>query len=367
LREIFEKFGAVTSLMVRKDATGQSMGFGYVAFASHEPAAKAVEALDGKPHPLAIAEQNLFVKRFESKKERLKKREQAWRERQAQYAKYPNLYVKNLDDSVSEDKLKEAFEVYGPTQSVRIMYDKVTKISKGFGFVSYKDQAAAQKAINGLMSSTILGSRPLFVTFAVKRDARRAQYEEIQKKRAQRMQGMPGPMGGPMGGPPGGYQQPGLGNYGQMPMFPGVQGMPPQMRQPPLQQNPLALQQQLAMQRQAQMMMNPGMQQPVGMMPPQRIMRPQQPKPVMQPMQQQPQTLPTLLANMSIEQQKNVLGERIYNHIHKTHPAEAAKITGMLLEMDNSEILNLLEAPAQLDDKVREALEVLRQHTTGNY
>jgi len=81
----------------------------------------------------------------------------------------------------------------------------------------------------------------------------------------------------------------------------------------------------------------------------------------------QPQSLSTLLANMSTEQQKNVLGERLYTHISRTNPTESAKVTGMLLEMDNAEILNLLEAPALLDEKVREALDVLRQHSAQGY
>jgi len=68
------------------------------------------------------------------------------------------------------------------------------------------------------------------------------------------------------------------------------------------------------------------------------------------------------LASMSPEQQKNVLGERLYNYIVKRFPKQAAKITGMLLEMDNSEILNLLDSPHLLDSKTTEAMEVLEKH-----
>jgi polyadenylate-binding protein len=98
---------------------------------------------------------------------------------------------------------------------------------------------------------------------------------------------------------------------------------------------------------------------PRGAMPQARPMQPQ-PKPA-NPVH--PSGLDAnYLASMSPEQQKNVLGERLYNYIVKRYPKQAAKITGMLLEMDNSEILNLLDSPQLLDAKIGEAMEVLDKH-----
>ena len=68
------------------------------------------------------------------------------------------------------------------------------------------------------------------------------------------------------------------------------------------------------------------------------------------------------LANATGEQQKNMIGERLYPLIHSTHPQLAGKITGMLLEMDNPELLNLIESPEALRDKIDEALSVLEAH-----
>ena len=67
------------------------------------------------------------------------------------------------------------------------------------------------------------------------------------------------------------------------------------------------------------------------------------------------------LASASPEQQKNMIGERLYPLIHAMHPDQAGKITGMLLEMDNSELLNLLEAPDALNSKIQEAIVVLAE------
>merc|ERR1719230_505540 len=71
---------------------------------------------------------------------------------------------------------------------------------------------------------------------------------------------------------------------------------------------------------------------------------------------------PARLALMTQEQQKNLLGEKLFSRITEQEPNNAAKITGMLLEMDNAEIINLLDSPQLLNNKVQEAVTVLREH-----
>merc|ERR1719197_785097 len=65
------------------------------------------------------------------------------------------------------------------------------------------------------------------------------------------------------------------------------------------------------------------------------------------------------LANAPPGMQKQMLGEKIFPMISRIHPEMAGKITGMMLEMDNSELLMLVESPDQLKAKVDEALRVL--------
>lgn len=59
-----------------------------------------------------------------------------------------------------------------------------------------------------------------------------------------------------------------------------------------------------------------------------------------------------------------MIGEHLFPKIRKKQPQLAGKITGMLLEMDNGELIGLLESDDALADKVEEALQVLREHET---
>lgn len=55
-----------------------------------------------------------------------------------------------------------------------------------------------------------------------------------------------------------------------------------------------------------------------------------------------------------------MLGENLYPLVEQLEPDNAAKVTGMLLEMDQTEVLHLLESPEALKAKVAEAMDVLR-------
>lgn len=70
----------------------------------------------------------------------------------------------------------------------------------------------------------------------------------------------------------------------------------------------------------------------------------------------------TVLAAAPLMDQKQLLGERLYPLIQALHPNLAGKITGMLLEIDNSELLHMLESPVSLHAKVDEAVAVLQAH-----
>jgi len=90
----------------------------------------------------------------------------------------------------------------------------------------------------------------------------------------------------------------------------------------------------------------------------------QQPQPQQQ-QQQPPQELnAAMLAAAEPSQQKQMLGERIYPLVNDQIGSEqAGKVTGMLLEIENFELLKLIDEPALLKDKVTEAMKVLQDHS----
>jgi RNA recognition motif-containing protein len=68
-----------------------------------------------------------------------------------------NIYVGNLSYEVTEDDLQQAFEAFGQVESVRIIKDKYSGQSKGFGFVEMPAKAEAQSAIEGLNDKELKG------------------------------------------------------------------------------------------------------------------------------------------------------------------------------------------------------------------
>ncbi|HDS08419.1 MAG TPA: RNA-binding protein [Bacteroides sp.] len=65
-----------------------------------------------------------------------------------------NIYVGNLDFKVNEHDLEEVFEEYGTVSSAKIITDKYSGRSRGFGFVTMESQDEANKAIKSLNGAT---------------------------------------------------------------------------------------------------------------------------------------------------------------------------------------------------------------------
>jgi RNA recognition motif-containing protein len=84
-----------------------------------------------------------------------------------------NIYVGSLHFKTSEAELKETFEKYGEVTSAKIIIDKYSGKSKGFGFVEMMNDAEAKKAIEELNGTEVSG-RNIIVNESIERTDRRS-------------------------------------------------------------------------------------------------------------------------------------------------------------------------------------------------
>jgi len=357
IKEILGECGPIKSLFVSSHPQHPTK-FALVSFESHENALAAIEKLnDRSVPPLTDAETKLYVGRAVKKSDRSKPGPQAQSLYQSQGR---NIYVKHLEDGISAQGLESLFAQFGKITSCALMKDSNGNF-RGFGFVCFETKESATAAIRE-MNGKVISRRPLYVSQAQQRDMRHQVLDEqrkamvVQQQRLAMQMNMYGPQWRP-GFPMAPFmQQP----FGMMPLPQPRRGMMP-MRGPnmnvmpggmPPPRGPGGPPPRLPMQ--------PGS---MHMMPPQQQVRYTQPPPAAP----RPTGINAAqLAKMTPEEQKNTLGERLYSKISELQPAQAAKITGMLLEMDTPEILNVLEDQRTLLQKVQEAIHVLQQHEAGH-
>jgi RNA recognition motif-containing protein len=83
-----------------------------------------------------------------------------------------NIYVGNLSYGMSEDELRDAFGAFGEVSSVKILMDRETGRSRGFGFVEMPNPVEAEKAIAQLNGKDV-GGRALRINEARPREQKR--------------------------------------------------------------------------------------------------------------------------------------------------------------------------------------------------
>jgi RNA recognition motif-containing protein len=88
-----------------------------------------------------------------------------------------NIYVSNLSFAVVDEDLRSYFAEYGEVSSAKVIVDKYTNRSKGFGFVEMSDDVAAQKAIAELDGATVDG-RSIKVSVARPKEERPARQDK---------------------------------------------------------------------------------------------------------------------------------------------------------------------------------------------
>ncbi|XP_054570487.1 LOW QUALITY PROTEIN: polyadenylate-binding protein 1-like [Eptesicus fuscus] len=396
LLDVFSKFGSISSVKVMTDDTGKSKGFGFIRFECHADAKKAVEALNGKE----LRGKKMYVSRAQKKKEReaeLRQKLEEMKQDRGAKSQGSNLYVKNLAEGVDDERLRRMFSRFGTVTSAKVVVEGGRR--KGFGFVSFSAPEEARKAV-AEMNGQVLSAKPLYVTFAQYKQERQAELTRRRKKKkkkaakakGQRKRGPKPPQPAPADRlpaaapqaeeaaahrPPGQAAQPtpSPGDTDEAAKPPPLQNVPgggdpaaPGPEVPalsPLPQATLAQPRCAAGASTATATPRPAARSALqyryneGVCNPQQLgAQPRQKRPVARE-QGGRCLIASTLASASPEDQKKMLGEWLFPLIQALQPTLASKITGMLLEMDNSELLLMLESPESLCSKVDEAVAVL--------
>ncbi|KAI6244203.1 hypothetical protein M3Y99_00093300 [Aphelenchoides fujianensis] len=374
--DTFSMFGSILSCKIACDDEGKSRGYGFIHFETEEAAQKAIDKVNGmlldnkvvfvgkfQPRAARLREMgeaahrftNVYVKNFgqhlddqklrtlfekfgpavnemngyevDADQKLVVCRAQKKAEREAELSRVyeqlkaerlqryqgVNLYVKNLDDSVDSDELRRNFGQHGPIASAKVMLDDNGR-SKGFGFVCFEKPDDATKAVVE-MNNRMLNGKPLYANTI----------PQVPRGGMNRWNQM------------GNMQYPGAQGYVVQPSQYGNHRAPRQQG-PGQPQGPHGNYYQQVGQQQGR----PINQQNTGV-----------------PVQQE--DLTSKLASAAPQEQKQILGEHLYPRISQLCKEDmVGKITGMMLEMDNSELLMLLDNNELLQERVTEAANVLQ-------
>ncbi|XP_056378388.1 polyadenylate-binding protein 1 [Hyla sarda] len=413
LKEMFGKYGPALSVKVMTDESGKSKGFGFVSFERHEDAQKAVDEMNGKDMNGKAIYVGRAQKKVERQTELKRKFEQMKQDRITRYQGV-NLYVKNLDDGIDDERLRKEFSPFGTITSAKVMMEGGR--SKGFGFVCFSSPEEATKAVTE-MNGRIVATKPLYVALAQRKEERQAHLTNQYMQRMASVRAVPNPVINPYQPPPSSYFMAAIppaqnraayypaGQIAQLRPSPRwtaqgarphpFQNMPGAIRPAaprpptfgavrPASSVPRVVPAQRVANTSTQTMGPrptaaaaaaaaatsgvrgvPQYKYAAGVRNPQQHLNAQPQVAMQQPavhVQGQEPLTASMLASAPPQEQKQMLGERLFPLIQAMHPTLAGKITGMLLEIDNSELLHMLESPESLRSKVDEAVAVLQAH-----
>jgi len=268
------------------------------------------------------------------------------------------LYIKNIEDEIDETKLRQFFakDHFSEIKSVKIMTDDRGN-SRGFGFVCLSTHEGALNAIKEMHGHPLPGcSKPLYVAFHEPKTIRVEKLKQRFRNRSKQQHNSVG-------------------------VFPPPVFYPPQpfmYSQPNIVRNPRPWPQsyQLSMPAPYPQVLQSGGRGGRGRGPgsgPGRARNPNGPSPQVRrgPVPStyaEPELTMETLHKYPADQQRLLLGEKLYPIIYKTQPAFAGKITGMLLDSGwkIEDLLGLLYDEERLNEKVADAaaiLEKLRQES----
>uniref|UniRef100_A0A5F9CSM1 PABP n=1 Tax=Oryctolagus cuniculus TaxID=9986 RepID=A0A5F9CSM1_RABIT len=363
LKDLFGKFGPALSVKVMTDESGKSKGFGFVSFERHEDAQKAVDEMNGKE----LNGKQIYVGRAQKKVERqteLKRKfEQMKQDRITRYQGV-NLYVKNLDDGIDDERLRKEFSPFALAQRKEERQAHLTN--------QYMQRMASVRAVPNPVINPYQPAPPSgYFMAAIPQTQNRAAYYPpsqiaqlrpsprwtAQGARPHPFQNMPGAIRPAAPRPPFSTMRPASSQVPRVMSTQRVANTSTQTMGP----RPAAA----AAAATPAVRTVPQYKYAAGVRNPQQHLNAQPQVTMQQPavhVQGQEPLTASMLASAPPQEQKQMLGERLFPLIQAMHPTLAGKITGMLLEIDNSELLHMLESPESLRSKVDEAVAVLQAH-----
>lgn len=161
LFDIFSTVGPVASIRICRDTlTRRSLGYAYVNFHSAQDAERALDILNntqinGRPCRIMWSQRDPSVRR----------------------SGVGNIFIKNLDPSITHKELYDTFSGFGNILSCKVQMDE-TGASKGFGFVHFQNQEDADNAISKV-NGMLLGKMQVFVAKFLPKKERAAQKRTI--------------------------------------------------------------------------------------------------------------------------------------------------------------------------------------------
>ncbi|KAA0156670.1 hypothetical protein FNF29_00781 [Cafeteria roenbergensis] len=372
IRELVETVGPVNSLFVPTDSEGKGRGFCFANFEKSEDAKRAVAELSGKevanPEHDASDESTgpatltLMAARAMPKAERQRLVEKESDKKKAEFLRSVegrNLFVKNLDERVNDEALKEFFAPHGTVSSARVSRDASGR-SQLFGYVCFATRAEAEKAMYAT-NRQVLSGKPLYVAMWQPKN-RRAQMLASTYNAPSGFRGAVPAYGAmpPFASAYGSMMQPPVGyamGRGPNPNFAGaahgivpagyaahgmIQGAVPRPAAPAQAAAPSL---------------------PVG----QAAAHPAgAPAPAAAPAAAPADALPSAAALIEMDpvNRQRAIGSRLFPLIAAIDRPRAPKLTGMLLNgLDVSDLLGLLQSPADLKQSVADAQKLLEQGT----
>merc|ERR1719440_2488587 len=181
LYDTFCTFGNILSCKIAYGEEGRSKGYGFVHYETEEAAETAIEKVDGK----MLKDKIVYVGKFKRKADR--ELEDGSSEK-----KFTNIFVKNLDEAVTEAELREQFGAFGEITSLALMMNEEGK-SKGFAFINFEAMDAARASVEEKNGFEYKG-KAMYVGRAQKKSERMAElkekFDKIKQERINKYQGV---------------------------------------------------------------------------------------------------------------------------------------------------------------------------------